>query len=124
VLQLEPNAAVAANNLAWLYVESGVNLDLALQLAQTAKAGMPTQPEVSDTLGWIYCRKGLLSQAIRELEETIQRDPLNPLYQYHLGVAYAKNGNRDKAKRALEAALRLRPDFEGAADATRLLANL
>src|SRR5438045_3759599 len=49
-LQLEPKAATAANNLAWLYAESGENLDVALQLAQTAKAGLPDTPEVNDTL--------------------------------------------------------------------------
>jgi tetratricopeptide (TPR) repeat protein len=124
VLQHDPQAAVAANNLAWLYAEEGVNIDLALQLAQTAKAGLPKNAEANDTLGWIYYRKGLLSPAIREFEEAVQRDPLNPIYQYHLGMAYAKNGNRDDARRALGAALRLNPDFSGSNEARTLLASL
>ena len=36
-VQLNPRAAVAANNLAWDYANNGGNLDVALQLAQTAK---------------------------------------------------------------------------------------
>jgi tetratricopeptide (TPR) repeat protein len=124
VLQHDPQAAVAANNLAWLYAEDGVNLDLALQLAQTAKAGLPKNAETSDTLGWILYRKGLLSPAIREFEEAAQHDPLNPIYQYHLGMAYAKNGNRDGARRALEAALRLSSDFSGSNEARTMLASL
>src|SRR5688572_4369903 len=64
VLQYDRSAAVAANNLAWLYVEQGVHFDLALQLALTAKAGLPQRPEVSDTLGWIHYQKGLIAQAI------------------------------------------------------------
>jgi len=36
-LSLDPTAAIAANNLAWMTAETGGNLDVALQLAQTAK---------------------------------------------------------------------------------------
>jgi hypothetical protein len=57
-LALDPNAPVAANNLAQLYVDRNENLDVALQLAQTAKAGLPNSHEVDDTLGWIYYKKG------------------------------------------------------------------
>ncbi len=34
VMDVDPNAAVAANNLAWLYMERGEHLDVALQLAR------------------------------------------------------------------------------------------
>ena len=56
-LAIDPNAAVSANNLAWMMVESNGNLDVALQFAQTARARLPERPEVNDTLGWIYFRK-------------------------------------------------------------------
>ena len=58
-LQIDPRAAVAANNLAWIDANTeGANLDVALQLAQTAKAQLPNQHEIDDTLGWIYYKKG------------------------------------------------------------------
>jgi tetratricopeptide (TPR) repeat protein len=123
-LQNDPSAAVAANNLAWIFVDSGENLDMALQLARTAKSRLPTRPEVSDTLGWVYYRKGLLSLAISELEDSVKRDPSNPTYLFHVGMAYAKNGNRERAKTALEGALKLRKDFDGAEEATKTLATL
>ncbi len=41
VLQMDRHAPVAANNLAYIYAEHGGNLDVALQLAQTAKAALP-----------------------------------------------------------------------------------
>lgn len=50
-LSIDPHAAVAANNLAWLYVASDRNLDQALQLAQAALQSLPDDPHVSDTLG-------------------------------------------------------------------------
>lgn len=123
-LEFDRNAAVAANNLAWIYLQTGESLDLALQLAQTAKAGLPRQSQVADTLGWIYHRKGLTRMAIREIEEAVKAEPGNPLYHYHLGVVYAASGDRVRAKRSLEAALRIRPDFDGAEDASRILATL
>lgn len=57
VLQLDPSAPVAANNLAWTYAESGESLDVALQLAQTAQRALPDSAEVSNTLGYVYTRR-------------------------------------------------------------------
>lgn len=124
VIQIDPRAAVAANNLAWIYGENGGNLDEALQLAQTAKAVLPEQPEVDDTLGWIYYKKDLLPLAVAALKLSVDHDPRNHLAQFHLGMAYAKSGDKIRAKQALEAALQLRPDFEQAAEASRVLASL
>jgi predicted Zn-dependent protease len=70
VLRLDPRAGAATNNLAWIYAERGANLDTALQLAQTAKATMPDQPQVNDTLGWVYFKKDMLPMAINTLQHT------------------------------------------------------
>ena len=44
------DAPVAANNLAFIYAERGQNLDVALQLAMTAKQRMTEDSNVEDTL--------------------------------------------------------------------------
>jgi len=124
VLQIDPVAAVAANNLAWLYSESGRNLDIAMQLAQTARSKLPNTPEVADTLGFIYFKKNLLPQAIEALTVAVDKDPAQPSYQYHLGLALAKNGNAAEAAEHLNRAIDLRPNFEGAADAKAVLQTL
>lgn len=62
-IEINPNAAVAANNLAWMYTGQNVNLDTALQLAQTAKLQLPDSAEVDDTLGWVYYKKSLSALA-------------------------------------------------------------
>ena len=124
-LQIDPRAAVAANNLAWIDANSeGGNLDVALQLAQTAKSQLPNQHEVDDTLGWIYYKKGMSSRAIEALENSTLKAPTNPSYAYHLGLAYYKNGETAKAKTELERALKLKPDFDGAADARKVLESI
>jgi tetratricopeptide (TPR) repeat protein len=124
VMQLDPEAAVAANNLAWIYSESGGNLDVALQLAQTAKRRLPETPEVNDTLGYIYYKKDLPALAIPPLQASVQKDPNNPLFHYHLGLAYRKAGNSVQARESLNRALMLKPDFSGAQDARNVLESL
>ena len=121
-LQIDPRAAVAANNLAWIDANTdGANLDVALQLAQSAKAQLPNSHEVDDTLGWIYYKKGLSTLAIESFENSTLKQPTNAVYAYHLGLAYHKNGDAAKARKELERALRLKPDFDGAAEARKLL---
>jgi tetratricopeptide (TPR) repeat protein len=124
ILQLDPNAAVASNNLAYMYAERRTNLDRALGLAQTAKQRLPDNAAVNDTLGWVFYQKGLATMAVRPPELSVAREPGNPLYQYHLGLAYYGAGQLEKARRTLEESLRLKPDFEGAADARKILDTL
>lgn len=124
VLQIDSTAPVAANNLAWMYAENGGNLDVALQLAQTAKRKLPDSAEVNDTLGFIYYKKNLPALAVAPLQLSVQKDPNNPTFHYHLGIAYAKAGNASAARQALSRALALKPDFTGAADARASLEML
>ena len=121
VVGAAPEAAVAANNLAWLYAEGGGNLDVALQLAQSASQRLPRVPQVSDTLGWVYLKKDLLPMAVNAFENSVRDDPNNPLYQYHLGLAHLKGGKVVKAKEAFEAALKKKPDYKDAQDALKKL---
>jgi tetratricopeptide (TPR) repeat protein len=91
-LEIDPDAPVAANNLAWLYVNSGASLDVALQLAQTAARKLPETPEVNDTLGWIYYRKNMLPQAIQAFERAVAKQPGRAEFQSHLRLANLKAG--------------------------------
>ena len=117
-------APVAANNLAYIYAEENTNLDMALQLATAAKKGLPENPDVDDTLGWIYYKKDMTSQAIRSLEESLKRRPDTAEVLYHLGLAYAKAGDEVKARESLERALKLKPQFPGSDVARETLATV
>jgi putative PEP-CTERM system TPR-repeat lipoprotein len=123
-LQTDPRAAVAANNLAWIDANNNGNLDMALQLAQTAKSQLPSRHEVDDTLGWIYYKKGLSSMAIESLSASVARQPDNPNYSYHLALAYQKNGNNAEARKLLEKIVKSGAKFDGAEDAKKLLEQI
>ena len=124
IVESDPRAAVAANNLAWIYASRGEKLDRALELAQAAKAGMPDHPEVSDTLAFVYIKKQLPSLAIPPLRLALEKDPANPAFHYHLGLAYSQTGDKAAARQSLERALELKADFDGAEDARKVLRTL
>jgi Flp pilus assembly protein TadD len=123
-LELDPSAPVAANNLAFLYAQKGENLDQALALAKAAETRLPDEPAVKDTVGWVYYKKELPLLAVPELEKSVQQAPNNPEFQYHLGMAYARTGDSQRARRALEQALQLNSNFDGANDARQALTSL
>jgi tetratricopeptide (TPR) repeat protein len=117
------NAPVAANNLAYIYAEKGTNLDEALQLATSAKQRLPNDAGVDDTIGWVYYKKGMADLAVKAFEESLRKSPDNPEVLFHLGLAQAKLGEKDKARATLERALKLNPRV-GGEEARRVLASV
>lgn len=124
IIRDSSTAGVAANNLAYMYADRGEQLDRALELAQRAKSQMPDNADVSDTLGWAYYKRGMPDMAVKAFEFSVGKDPKNPIYLVHLGLAYAKAGQPQKARTALTQALQLKADVEGAAEARAVLASL
>ena len=124
ILEAEPRAAVAANNLAWMYASRGEQLDRALELAQAAKAQAPDDAEVNDTLAFVYLKKQLPALAIPPLKIAVGKAPGKAAFHYRLGVAYAQTGDKAAARRSLDEALKVQPDFPDAGEARKLLASL
>lgn len=120
-LAIDPANLVAKNNLAWVYAEHGGNLDLGLKLAQEAKEAKPDSSDISDTLAWILVKKQSYGTAIQLLQDCVLKDPRNPTFSYHLGVAYYRSGRDSEAAQYLQTALNLQPDFPYAGDAKQIL---
>ena len=128
-LQIKRDDPTASNNLAYVLLETGGNADLALQLAQTARRAMPESSNVADTLGWAFYQKGVYQSAIDMFQEAIKlaaknKEPDNPLYHYHLGLAYAKADQPALARQHLEHVLKLDPKYSDADDVRKQLAQL
>ena len=124
ILALNPKFAPAANNLAWLLVDQGGNLDVALNHAQTAREQQPTDPSIADTMGWLYYKKNAYVLALGLLKEAVEKLPTNPLVQFHMGMAQYKNGDKEGAKRSLQTALKLNPRFPGSDEARTIVEKL
>ena len=135
-LAKDENAVFAANNLAWLYAEYGKgNMDEAVRLAQGAVQANPGVPSFSDTLGWVYYKKGLYGAAAEQLKKAVAVDDAaarrgngqpSATYRFHLGVALAARGDKAGARKELETALRLggKVSFPEADEARKALATL
>ncbi|MBN8731774.1 MAG: tetratricopeptide repeat protein [Acidobacteria bacterium] len=109
ILRISPDNPVALNNLAYMMAESGVDLDQALTYAQRAKQKLPNNPDVADTLGWVYIKKNLSDDAIKIFRDLLQVKPDHVTWRYHLAIALFQKGDKLQAKKELEAALKNNP---------------
>jgi Flp pilus assembly protein TadD len=85
---------------------------------------MPKSAAVMDTLGWIYYLKGSYLNAVAELQESAALEPDNAVINYHLGMAYYKNGQTKDARNSLEKALKIQEKFKGADEARKILEDI
>ncbi len=107
-LEITPNTPIASNNLAWLTVSGGGNLDEALKLAQTAVDRSPNTAGFYDTLGWTYYKKGLYSSAVEQLKRAITLDEADAnrngqkpeaAYRLRLATALVSAGDKSSARK-------------------------
>jgi tetratricopeptide (TPR) repeat protein len=100
-------AAIAFNNLAWLYADKGLgNLDKATDYARSA---INISPEAGfyDTLGYVYYKKRQFEIAIEQFNKAISRKPSSAVYHLRLARALRDHGETQKARQAYERALQL-----------------
>jgi len=124
ILKIQPDAAVALNNLAYIKAEEGVDLDQALTMSQRARQKMPNAPEVNDTLGWIYIKKNLSEDAVRLYKDLTAQVPANATFHYHYGMALLQKGDKPLAKKEFETALSDNPSKVDAAKIRDLLQKI
>ena len=115
------------NDLAYLLGDYGRgknDLDRALILVQKARSLSPENPFIFDALGWIYYRRGEVTQAIEWLGKAQGRNAVNPVINFHLGMAYNRVGNSEKAKEHLRLALASKVSFPGKVEAEKTMDGL
>jgi tetratricopeptide (TPR) repeat protein len=117
ILKKNPRAALAANNLAAIFIARGENLDRAEQLALSAAEQVPGQPDILDTLGTLYMKQTRYGLAIRYFQQAVASDPGKALLHYQLGLAYAKGAEAERARASFRKALALNPRLRAAQDA-------
>jgi tetratricopeptide (TPR) repeat protein len=125
VLKQNPRSDVAANNLAALLSEAKgnrANLDRALLLAKRFENA--SNPWCVDTLGWVYFQLGENERALPLFQKVVTMAPKVPEFQYHLGMALYKQGDKKSAKTHLQLAVDAKVDFSGIEEANGTLAKL
>ncbi len=96
-----PNSARACNYLGYLYADNNMNIDESLTLVSRALELEPGNGAYTDSLGWVYYRKGEYRLALEKLlaaEEILKKENApDPVVYDHIGDTYLKMGNVDGA---------------------------
>ena len=97
---------IIANNLASLLATHRDDV-ASLQRAEVIARRLKNDavPAFQDTYGWILYRTGAVSNAIPYLEAAAVGSPNDALVHFHLGQAYASNGDRERALEQMVSAL-------------------
>jgi len=121
LLKHKPHDAVALNNLAWVYQQSG---DARAQpLARQAYVLSPG-PQTADTLGWILTTSGNARNGVALLRQASAEPGSDPRILFHYAVALRDTGKREEARKQLETVVAAKGDFKEKTEAQKLLDDL
>lgn len=122
VLQLQPNNALAMNNLAWMLARQGKPGGVAL--AEKANSLLPDRAPLLDTLSLALEADKQLPKAIEAQLRAIQLEPADTNLALRLAKLYIKSGDKARAKTELEALAKLGDKYAGQAEVASLLKSL
>ena len=104
-LAIEPNNAIALNNLAWLRLNIEGPTPEVVSLCERAIELDPTAPSIMDTVGWLHALQGNLELGITFLSDALRNSKRpSPVTYDHLGDAYWMNSQKESAIRAWKTA--------------------
>lgn len=110
VISLEPTHVNALNYLGFTYAEMNTRLDEAETLIRTALEHKPDDGYITDSLGWVFYKKGDFLQAATYLERAAELEPNDPIIQEHLGDVYLQLNRPRKALESYQKSLFLKPE--------------
>lgn len=119
---LKPDNPMLQNNLAWLYQETGDKR--ALNLAEALLSASETNPEIKDTVGWIYIQNGRAEKGLTLLQDAAVHAPQHPQIRLHIAQAFVKLGRPEEARKELDALLKDKRNFPERAQAEALRKGL
>ena len=111
IIKNNPNNATALNALGYTLADNTSRLDEALSLIQQARALSPSDPAITDSLGWVYYRLGKIDEALKLLEEAYKVFP-DPEVAAHLGEVLWQKGQHDKARDIWQEGLKKQPSSQ------------
>ena len=122
VLKLQPNNAVAYNNLAW--VTSKLNKDGAIAYAEKAMALAPNQPAFMDTLATLLSAKNEHAKALDLQKKVLALQPEAALFKLNMAKIQIRAGDKTSAKLTLDELTKLGEKFGGQAEVAEMLKGL
>lgn len=122
VIELDPKHANALNYLGYTYADLGQNLDEAERLIKQALKYKPDDGYITDSLGWVYYKKGQFDKALKYLKRAVELVPDDPIMLEHIGDAYLKLNDKPNALKYYKKSLNIKEkDKEGLEEKIRKL---
>ena len=122
VIKVQPNNAIALNNIAW--VMGSLGRDGAVAYAEKANSLAPGQPPFMDTLAMLLSEKNEYAKALEWQNKAIALQPQNNSLKLNLARIHIKGGKKDLARKELDALAKLGDKFPGQGDVVSLLKTL
>lgn len=119
LLQVQPDDAVALNNLAGVLIRQ--NKPGAVALAERALAAAPGRAALMDTLALALASEGQHAKAIALQKDVVAKAPGVPVYRLTLAKIYLLSGDKALARSELDALLEPGTVFPQRAEAADLL---
>jgi len=108
-IKLNPDYAEAYNYLGYMYIDRGKKLNKSIKLIKNALEIEPENGYFVDSLGWGYYKKGMLEEAMLQLERALEltkAEEDDSIIRDHLGDVYFQKKMYNKAikqwKKAVE----------------------
>lgn len=124
IVKAQPNDPVVLNNTAYALADSGGDLDEALRYARTALDKAPGVPVFTDTLGYVYLKKGLKDSAVETFYGLVRKNPHVAVFRLHYGLALIEKGDKTAARKELQTALADHPSRQDEDKIKELLKKL
>lgn len=113
-MRLDPDDPDVRNFLGYYLADKNLKLEEAKALIEKALEADPENGYYLDSLGWVYYRQGMGSEAVLNIERAILSMPNDDaVLRDHLGDAYLLNGDSERAVQEWQRARRLDPALAG-----------
>jgi len=122
VMALQPDNALALNNVAWLMVRQGK--PGAVALAERANDLQPGRPVLMDTLASALAADNQVARALQVQKDAVNKAPDDAGLQLNLARIQIKSGDRQSARTELERLAKLGDKFPAQAEVAKLLQSL
>ncbi|WP_158288815.1 XrtA/PEP-CTERM system TPR-repeat protein PrsT [Rubrivivax albus] len=122
VLRIQPENALALNNVAWLMAST--KKPGAVAMAEKAVALLPDRPVIMDTLALALASEGQKDKAVDIMRQAVRLEEKNPSLRFNLAKLLIDAGDKSAAKTELETLAKLGDKFPRQGEVTALLKTL
>jgi putative PEP-CTERM system TPR-repeat lipoprotein len=122
VLELQPNNALALNNVAWLMLQQ--SKPGALPFAEKANQLLPGRPPLMDTLASVLAADKQMPRALEVQKQAVERAPEDGSLRLNLAKLYIASDQKGMARNELERLERLGGKYANQDEVQKLIKSL